>query len=241
MKYRSIVKIQDQLALLGYYTGIVDGVWGPISDMSLNRAMQDKKVKIYFDFNKFKELFNQKKITQSFVDNINNLFESFNKHNSLGGANPLNAAYMLATTWHETAFTFKPIKEYGSYKYLSKYDTGKLASVLGNTPEADGDGVFYAGRGYVMITGANNYRKFSALLNIDLVTFPDLALDSKIAAEILTVGSLKGMFTSKQLSDYIKFGTITEFINARRVINGVDENRGIAAYAIKFVDCIVLV
>lgn len=241
MKYKSVVLIQDKLAASGYYTGIVDGVWGPISDMSLKRAIQDREFKVYFDFTKFKDLFKQKSITQSFVDNINTLFESFNRHNSLGGTSPLNIAYMLATTWHETAFTFKPIKEYGSYKYLSKYDTGRLAKILGNTPEADGDGVFYAGRGYVMITGADNYRKFSALLNVDLVKFPDLALDPKIAAEILTVGSLKGMFTNRQLSDFIKFGRNSEFVNARRVINGVDANKAIADYAIKFVDCIVLV
>ena len=170
MKYKSIERIQDRLAILEYYKGIVDGTWGPISDEAIRHAVNDKKVKVYFDFNTFKKLFGVKTLNQDFVDSINCLFEVFNKHNNIGGTSVLNVAYLLATSWHETAYTMLPIKEYGGYKYLSKYDTGRLANVLGNTPEADGDGVFYAGRGHVMITGRNNYRKFSALLNIDLST-----------------------------------------------------------------------
>lgn len=241
MKYKSVGKIQDRLAVLEYYKGIPDGVWGPISEESLRYAVNDKKVKLDFDFVMFKRLFNLKTLNQDFVDSINCLFEVFNKHNNIGGTSVLNVAYLLATSWHETAYTMLPIKEYGGYKYLSKYDTGRLARILGNTPEADGDGVFYAGRGHVMITGKNNYRKFSALLNIDLLQFPDLALDLKISAEILTVGSLKGMFTGKQLSDYIKFGYSDEFVNARKVINGTDKSQAIAEHAKKFVECVVIV
>lgn len=241
MKFKSLIKIQDKLAILGYYKGIVDGVWGPISDLALQAAVSDKKVSVYFDFNLFKNLFRVRSLDQNFVDSLNCLMEVFNKYNTIGGTNPLNVAYMLATSWHETAYTMLPIKEYGSYKYLSKYDTGRLARILGNTPEADGDGVFYAGRGHVMITGRENYRKFSALLNIDLLTFPDLALNLKISAEILTVGSLKGMFTGRQLSDYIKFGRSSEFVNARRVINGTDKAQAIAEHTKKFVECVVIV
>lgn len=241
MKYMSIVNIQEKLALMGYYKGIVDGAWGPISDLALRQAMEKEDIRMDFDFDRFKQLFNKRSLTQPLVDSINYLFLAMNKYHAIGGASPVNIAYMLATTWHESAFTMLPIKEYGGDKYLSKYDTGRLARVLGNTPEADGDGQFYAGRGYVMITGKDNYRKFSALLNIDLIQFPDLALDPTIAADILVVGSLKGMFTSKQLSNYIRYGTRAEFIKARKVINGVDDNVSIAEHAIKFVDCIVMV
>ena len=237
----NIRAIQAQLQVDNYYKGNIDGSWGPVSQESLRRAIEDGSIEIYFDFEKFKKIFGKRSIHQSFVDSINNLFRSFNDYNSLDGSNPLYVSYMLATAWHETAYTMKPIKEYGGDKYLSKYDTGRLARILGNTPEADGDGVFYAGRGHVMITGKNNYRKFSALLNIDLLQFPDLALDLKISAEILTVGSLKGMFTGKQLSDYIKFGYSDEFVNARKVINGTDKSQAIAEHAKKFVECVVIV
>ena len=46
-------------------------------------------------------------------------------------------AYLLATAYHETAFTMQPIVEFGGRKYFDKYDTGRLAEALGNTPEAD--------------------------------------------------------------------------------------------------------
>lgn len=241
MKYRSIVIMQEKLSILNYYKGIPDGVWGPLSELALRTAIKDGKVLVDFNFLEFKKKFNIKSLSQPFVNSINCLMFMFNKHSSLGGTNPLNIAYLLATSWHETAHTMLPIKEYGGYKYLSKYDTGRLAKVLGNTPEADGDGVFYAGRGHVMITGKENYRKFSALLNVDFLTFPDLALDLKLSAEILTLGSLQGMFTGKQLSDYIKNGDTTNFVSARRVINGTDKANLIASYAVKFVDCLVLV
>lgn len=143
------------------------------------------------------------------------------------------ASYILATTFHETAETMLPIKEYGSDKYLSKYDTGKLAKDLGNTPQADGDGIKYAGRGYVMITGRSNYEKFSRITGIDLLTNPDFALHPKIAALILVHGMVHGTFTGKKLSNYIN-KSITDYIGARKVINGSDKSQLIAKYAAEF-------
>ena len=91
-----------------------------------------------------------------------------------------------------------------------------------------------------MITGLRNYRLFSLMLDKDLVNHPDLALDPKTSADILTIGSLKGSFTSKKLSDYISYGYRQEFINARRVINGTDKAGVIATHAEKFLQCLVL-
>lgn len=240
MTVKSLRAIQAQLQLDMYYKGELDGIWGPASQESLRRAIEDGKFEIYFDFSKFKEVFKRNSITQGFVDSINNLFRSFNAYNSLDGSSPLFVAYMLGTAWHETSFTMKPIKEYGGNKYLSKYDTGRLAKILGNTPEADGDGQKYAGRGHVMITGLRNYRLFSLLLDIDLVNYPDLALDPVVSAKILTIGSLRGSFTSRKLSDYIRIGKHAEFVDARRVINGTDKAEAIANYAEQFLQCLVL-
>ena len=168
-------------------------------------------------------------LSQEAIDNINLIVETCEKY----GLSYPQTSYLLATTYHETAHTFKPIKEYGSNKYLSKYDTGRLAKALGNTPQADGDGIKYAGRGYVMITGGYNYKFAGEQLGIDLINNPDLALQPKYASEILVKGSINGWFTSKRLSDYINDKN-KDYINARRVINSLDKAQLIANYAVVF-------
>lgn len=139
-------------------------------------------------------------------------------------------AYLLATSKHETADTMLPITEYGGRKYFDKYDTGKLAKQLGNTPEADGDGFTYRGRGYAMITGWANYAKAGAALGLDLLHKPDLALQPAVAALILVRGCSDGWFTSKKLSDYLP----GSYLGARRVVNGQDDAGLIAGYAREF-------
>ena len=237
---QSIVKIQRKLKELGYYNLTIDGLWGPSSQKALLQATAQNKVEIYFDFKLFKTLFNVTKLTQEVVDSINCLFDTFNAYTTIDSNNPVYVAYMLGTTWHETAHTMLPIMEKGCVAYLSKYDTGKLAKELGNTPQADGDGIKYAGRGYVQITGRNNYDYFTRALRIDLINNPDLALNPSIAAKILVIGSLEGRFTGRKLANYIKIGTLQEFINARRVINGTNEAERIARYASQFLQCIIL-
>lgn len=240
MSYKSLAMIQQELKEHGLYPTAVDGVWGDVSQRGLEALLQQGGYRLYFDFQAFKAQFGKASISQNFVDSINCLFNSFEKWASLGATNPVNIAYMLATAWHETAHTMQPIKEYGSRAYLSKYDTGRLARVLGNTPEADGDGVKYAGRGFVQITGRTNYKRFSEKTGLDLLANPDYTLRPDVAADILTVGSLEGSFTGKKLSHYLKHGRHDEFVGARKVINGKDKANLIANHASKFLECIIL-
>ena len=238
---KTVRALQAQLQLDNFYLGSLDGLYGSKTAEATRKAIETGNYKIDFNFAEYKRLFNETVLTQKFVDSVNGLFQVFNEYNNEGGTNLLYVAYMLATSYHETAYTMQAIKEYGSYKYLSKYDTGRLAKVLGNTPEADGDGILYAGRGHVMITGLDNYKKFTKLLGIDLVKNPDLALDPVVSAKILTIGSLRGVFTTKKLSDYIRTGKRLDFIRARAVINGTDKAESIALHAEKFLACITLV
>lgn len=232
---QAIRAIQVQLKLDNYYKGLLDGLWGNQSQQALRQAIEDKKYKVYFDFNKFKEVFNIKTIDQKFVNSINGLFQVFNEYNNEGGTSFLNIAYCLASVHHETNQTFLPLREYGKGK-------GKP---YGSNIDIDGsryhglDHIYY-GRGYIQITWLSNYIKLGKLLGIDLVNDPDLALDPVVAAKILVVGCLRGIFTGKSLSDYIKTGKRLEFIRARRVVNGNDKSELIATYAEKFLECLIL-
>ena len=133
-------------------------------------------------------------------------------------------AYFLATIGHETAWTFQPIKEIRASERNTKIK--KLQDRYWYTG--------YYGRGYVQITWEDNYKKFSKLLNIDLVKYPDRALEYSVAYNIASTGMLYGIFTGKKISDYIKNGKV-DFINARRVINGTDRAQDIASIATIFV------
>ncbi len=152
-------------------------------------------------------------------------------------------AYALATAWHEARL--RPIHERGNGDgpdadkwddYLEKYDTGRLAAALGNTPEADGDGVKYAGRGLVQITGRTNYERAGKFLGIDLLANPDRMLEPDIAVRTMIWGMERGTFTGKSLATFITpgLGTHAEFVQARRIINGLDCAEKIAGYAEQF-------
>jgi putative chitinase len=143
------------------------------------------------------------------------------------------AAYMLATVKHECANTWQPITERGPKSYFDKYETGTtLGRRLGNTEP--GDGWRFRGRGYVQITGRANYARMTRELGLgpdaDLEQDPDQALRPAIAYQIMSVGMRKGLFTGKKLSDYIA-PPVCDYINARRIINGVDQADLIVGYA----------
>jgi predicted chitinase len=93
-------------------------------------------------------------------------------------------AQFMAQVAHET-LGFQRLVEVGDKKYFNRYDpkhSPKKASILGNTKA--GDGLRYKGRGFIQITGRDNYRKAGKALGIDLENNPKWASDPKIAAKI---------------------------------------------------------
>lgn len=140
-------------------------------------------------------------------------------------------AYLLATCYHETAHRFKPILEFGPPSYFNKYEPGtRIGRSLGNTQL--GDGIRFKGAGYVQITGRRNFTLFSELLGKDLVGNPALVLDPATSYEIATRGMHEGLFTGKKLLDYLN-DEKTDFVRARRIINGLDKAAEIAAIAVR--------
>ena len=170
------------------------------------------------------------KLSQSQVSEINYIVGEMDKDKSITYP---QGAYILATTWHETAATMLPITEFGNRKYFDKYDTGTLAKRLGNTQALDDDGFLYRGRGYVQITGKDNYIRVGKLIGVNLIVEPDLALNKTYAIKIMLGGMKNGWFTGKKLSDYIGKSN-ADYVNARRIINGTDKAIQIARYATIF-------
>jgi predicted chitinase len=135
-------------------------------------------------------------------------------------------AHLLATVIVETGFTMQPVIERGARSYFNKYEpTTKKGLELGNTQA--GDGFRYRGRGYVQITGKTNYRRATEATGVDLVNYPERALEPELAATILVKGCTEGWFTGKKLGNYLP----GDYKNARRVVNGLDKADKIAGDA----------
>lgn len=145
-------------------------------------------------------------------------------------------AYMLATAFHETAQRMQPIDEYGDDAYFSQYD-----GILGNNKP--GDGARFHGRGFVQLTGRDNYRKMTPIVQEfypecpDLTASPDSAKIDEYATVIMFYGMFVGSFTGRALKNYLgdpDKGQIEDFYNARKVINALDRAELIQSYAKKF-------
>ena len=135
-------------------------------------------------------------------------------------------AYALGTTHHETDKTMLPINEYGKGRGRSY---GKPHPKTKQT---------YFGRGYVQLTWYDNYLKAENKLGQPFTTKPELALDPKLAAEIMFTGMLEGWFTGKKFSSYISTGNYTQFREARRIINGMDKASLISEYAADYLSAL---
>lgn len=132
------------------------------------------------------------------------------------GLGTRQAAYVLATSYWETARTMKPVRE--AFWLSEDWRRAKLRYYP------------WYGRGYVQLTWKENYQKAGAQLGLDLTTDPDAAMEPVAATKVLVTGMMKGWFTGKSLPQYVNEGR-RDYINARRVVNGTDRAEEIAALA----------
>lgn len=144
----------------------------------------------------------------------------------------LNSAFTvfcINTPQRQAAFIAQVAHESGGFRYVKElasgkdYDTGTKAKALGNTPEADGDGPLYKGRGLIQITGKNNYKACSMDLFGDyrLLKTPELLETPQYA-----VYSAAWFWLTNRLNRYADkedFVGLTKRINGGT--NGLEERK----------------
>ncbi|WP_030128497.1 glycoside hydrolase family 19 protein [Pseudomonas sp. QTF5] len=137
-------------------------------------------------------------------------------------------AAFLAQAGHESG-QLQYVRELGGEQYLAKYDTGSLASRLGNTLEADGDGQRYCGRGLIQVTGRSNYLRCSLALFSDerLLRTPELLELPQWAAE--SAAWFWWVRELNALADRDDFEGITRKINGG--LNGLKDRQELWARA----------
>ena len=85
--------------------------------------------------------------------------------------------YEINTKLRVSAFIAQLLHESGNFKYVKELASGDAYDTrtdLGNTPEKDGDGRKFKGRGLIQITGKFNYQALSKDFKIDLIKNPEL-------------------------------------------------------------------
>lgn len=136
------------------------------------------------------------------------------------------AAYVLATTYWETSHTMQPVRE--AFWLTEAWRKAHLRYYP------------YYGRGLIQTTWKANYAKMGQLIGADLVAHPDLLLEWEFALPALFLGMEKGIYTGKDLDDFIDAKDesdtedLREYRAARAIVNGSDKADKIAHLALTF-------
>jgi hypothetical protein len=95
------------------------------------------------------------------------------------------------------------------------------ADRMGNGDFASGDGSRYKGRGYIQLTGRDNYRLIGEDIGEDLENNPDLMLDPKIAKKASVAWWKRNVQTRQP--DYTDVEAVTRIVNGG--VNGLTDRR----------------
>ena len=146
------------------------------------------------------------------VDALNDTFNRYEINTTL------RMAHFLAQVLHESSAFRYTTEIWGNTPAQLKYDT---RIDLGNTPEADGDGYKYRGRGWIQLTGKANYKLASTEFGQDFINKPELLQQYPYAA--LAAGwfwKRKGLNAYADKDDIM---TITKKVNGG--YNGLDDRK----------------
>lgn len=172
-------------------------------------------------FNSIREILGP--LSQIQVDSTHAILQACTAHNITDNR---QVAYILATACHESGL--QPISEHLESRQGHSY----------NNPDPL-TGKIYYGRGFVQLTWKGNYMTFGRLIGVDLVSFPEQALEIPNASQIIVIGMKDGRFTGVGLSKYFN-DERTDYVNARKIVNGLDQADRIAGYAEKIFNAINL-
>ena len=175
-------------------------------------------------------------LSQQQVRGTEGILDAFATH---GDGRAKTLAYALATAYHETARRMVPVRE-----TLAK-DDATARHRLRHARYAQSEppyGHSYYGRGQVQLTWKDNYIKSSKDAGVDLLKYPDKALDPVIGARILVRGLLDGRWnkggTGPGIAHYLPTDGMDDLKNARRTVNITDKWKLIGGYYRSFLAAI---
>jgi putative chitinase len=125
-------------------------------------------------------------------------------------------AQFMAQTRHESA-DFAHMKEIGNKKKFAQYEKPLLAKRLGN--KVKGDGELFKGRGFIQLTGRDNYTRASQQIFGDdrLVKNPELASRLDVGAKVAL------WFWKNQVRP-----NVSNFNNTVEVVKAINKNEPMA-------------
>jgi len=202
---QAMVKKTDELADL---MGFPPDATAPINGLK-NHTLKNPAA----FFLKVREQFGA--LEQSQIDGFNVLL------NAMKAWSVYDAAYGLATAWHETNASMQPVAE--AY-FLGPGAEAWRKKNLRYYP--------WYGRGYPQTTWEKNYQRADDKLGLGgkLMANPDLMLTPEVAAPTMVRGMEEGWFTGRKNSDFEP----ADYVGRRKIINGTDKASLIAGYARSF-------
>jgi putative chitinase len=150
----------------------------------------------------------QPKVLMSYLSGHIDAEDMLHKTAKAAGIKGTELAQFLAQCYHESA-GFGRMHEYASGKeYEGRRDLGNIYR---------GDGVKYKGRGFIQITGRDNYRRAGQALGLPLDEKPELATRPDVAAKI-AVWYWKNR-VKPNVSNFNDTRDVTRYINPK--LNGL--------------------
>lgn len=152
------------------------------------------------------------RVTCPNLKDVDRIVDVFNQYNDEYAINtPMRIAHFLAQVSIES----------GEFRYKEELASGKAyehrADLGNNMP---GDGVKYKGRGFIQITGKNNYKRFGDYIKKDLVNNPKLLAETQLAMESAMWFWIKGSRENlNTLADFDEYTKIRKRINGG--VNGL--------------------